>query len=205
MKRFGKLGLVAVVAFLFVTMGLGTARANLVTNGDFGTGDFTGWTPTYASSGSVLHVITSTYTGSGPAITPPPGFTYEAGFGANQGLDDTISQSLMTTPGQEYTFTFLLAHNWTDLAGQADHFEVYWGGQSLLNLSGTTSAFPWTEYSFDVVASGSSTTITFAGSETPAWYALDGVSVNPVPIPPSVLLFAPGLFGLTAIRRRFKK
>jgi hypothetical protein len=205
MKVLGRVVFTVVVAVLFVAMQMGTSSANLVTNGDFGTGDFTGWTVAQVSDPAYFGVFTATSGGSGPAITPPPGFTYEAGFGGILGLDDTISQSLSTIPGQKYTVTFLLAHNWSDDASQPNHFQVDWNGQSLLNLSGTTSSFPWTEYSFNVVASGSSTTISFAGYETPAWYALDGVSVASVPDPQSVLLLIPGLFGLTVIRRRFKK
>jgi hypothetical protein len=34
---------------------------------------------------------------------------------------------------------------------------------------------------------------------------LTGIQVTPVPLPPSLLLLAPGLVGLSAIRRRFKK
>ena len=36
-------------------------------------------------------------------------------------------------------------------------------------------------------------------------FAINRVNVNPVPIPGAILFFGPGLVGLAAVRRRFKK
>jgi len=48
--------------------------------------------------------------------------------------------------------------------------------------------------------------LTFTIDHTGGYNAgLFAVAANPVPIPGAILLFAPGLVGLTAIRRRFKK
>lgn len=40
---------------------------------------------------------------------------------------------------------------------------------------------------------------------TPGTLYFDNVSLSSVPVPPAILLFGPGLVGLAAVRRRFKK
>jgi hypothetical protein len=72
------------------------ASANLITNGDFETGDFTGWTVTHADNGSNIFV----------ANGPGPDTTFGAFFGATVALFDVISQQLTTIPGHFYTLTF---------------------------------------------------------------------------------------------------
>ena len=74
----------------------GTASANLVVNGDFETGDFTGWTTTPAATGSNFGVTT----------LPPAHDTLGAFFGATAADVDSISQTFATTPGAFYIVTF---------------------------------------------------------------------------------------------------
>ena len=69
---------------MFATVNcVANAGTNLVTNGDFTSAGF-GWSFTAAASGSILSYL------AGPPTC--------AGFGANQGLDDTISRTLSTVP-----------------------------------------------------------------------------------------------------------
>jgi hypothetical protein len=73
-------------------LGLGmtqSAKANLITNGDFETGDFTGWTVTHAVNGSDIFV-TLGFVG--------PDTTFGAFFGATQHQFDTISQTFAKRP-----------------------------------------------------------------------------------------------------------
>src|SRR5262252_9352602 len=70
--------------------------ANLVTNGDFETGDFTGWSVTHAATGSDIFVD----------IGPGPDPTFGAFFGATGSDFDSISQTFATTPGASYTLSF---------------------------------------------------------------------------------------------------
>jgi hypothetical protein len=72
------------------------AKANLITNGDFETGDFTGWTVTHAPSGSGIFVDHG----------PGPDTTFGAVFAATGTGLDAISQTFATTPGASYTLTF---------------------------------------------------------------------------------------------------
>ena len=140
-----------------------TFAANLVPNGGFETGNFTGWTVVPATSGSYIYVS-------------PPGHTgnYSALFGASGAYDDTISQSLSTIAGQSYSVDFWLYHT---LADSENDFTASWNGTALLSLTGA-SAFGWTQYSYSVTAAAASSTIQFAGRENPAYFYLDDVSVT---------------------------
>ena len=80
-------------------LGLGitqSARANLITNGDFETHDFTGWTLTPAQIGSFFGVLQ----------VPPAHDTFGAFFGATDVDFDSISQTFVTTPGAFYDLSF---------------------------------------------------------------------------------------------------
>ncbi len=70
--------------------------ANLITNGGFETGDFTGW----AHVGGNVDG-TNPYSGNFAAIFFPPG--------------GDLQQSVATTPGASYTLNFFLAHTGTPL------------------------------------------------------------------------------------------
>src|SRR5207249_4680252 len=70
--------------------------ADLIVNGDFETGDLTGWTFTPAASGTFLGVVT----------LPPPDSTFGARFGATSTFFDSLSQTFATTPGELYDVSF---------------------------------------------------------------------------------------------------
>ncbi len=174
-----------------------SAWANLVVNGDFATGNTTGWTFTAAASGSDFFVGAIPI---GGAVTG--GYDSDpsaANFGAMGALDDTLSQVISTVAGQAYTFTFFLAH---DSTNTANDFSAYWNGTAVLSLL-NTATFDWTEYSYTETATGATTDITFAGREVFAWYDLDAVSVDPttVPLPGTVVLLGSGLLLLLGWRR----
>jgi hypothetical protein len=171
-----------------------TAGADLVTNGAFEDGNFTGWTVSQASSGSDLCIVQLPHSGK-----------YAAAFGATGGLDDTITQTLATTCGQPYIFSFWLSHWYTD---NQNDFYAKWNGNTVLSFTygNINNSFPYTEYSYIVTATGASTTISFSGQENPSLYVLDDVSVTPdpvgVPLPGAILFLGSGLVGLAGWRFR---
>jgi PEP-CTERM motif len=176
------------------------AQANLVVNGNFDLDSPPSqtapvdWTLTPAISGSDFFV------GPGPsygAFSAPN----SANFGGTGSTDDVLSQTLATVAGGTYTLSFELAHDATDTA---NNFSAIWNGISVLSLV-NTSTFGYTSYSYTVAATGTSTVLSFAGRENPAWYDLDNVSVVPTttPEPGSLIwLLAVGFGGLYAFRRR---
>lgn len=173
---------IAISSFLLAP----AAFANLVQNGNFdadnpnpGTAPLD-WTLTNAPSGSDFFV------GPGPnygALSAPN----SANFGATGAYDDTLFQTLTTAPGATYNLTFYLAHDSSD---SENDFSAIWNGTTVLSLV-NSSDFNYTEYTYNVTATGTSTVLAFSGREVPAWYGLDNVSVAATP--------EPGFFGVSGI------
>ena len=93
----------AMMFFVVVALGISsTASAgNLVTNGSFETGDFTGWTQFGDTSFTGV-------TGSFLGFSPTDG-SYQAYFGPTQGIGG-IEQTFSTVPGTNYNISFDLGN-----------------------------------------------------------------------------------------------
>jgi len=166
-----------------------TAAANLVDNGGFETGDFTGWVVFEATEGSKIFVENW----GAPWYGSHSG-SYGAAFGALITSDDTIRQDIGTTAGQKYTFSFWLKH-YVDSVD--NDFHASWSGTQLLNMD-PAGYFDWTMYTFTVTALGSTSTIEFSGREPMSYFALDDVNVSQVPLPGTLMLLGSGFLGLGA-------
>jgi len=173
---------------------------NLVVNGGFETGDFTGWT----LSGNVA-----------PTIYGPQVFIVNsaqsgqdaAGLGS-VGSDGTLSQSIQTTAGQHYTLDFYYTLDFW-LANGADgqnDFTAKWNGQTLVALV-NAAAQGYTEYTFGVVGTAGTSNLEFDFHQNPSYWSLDSVSVTaagsqppppppPVPVPPVISAFSPNTRGV---------
>src|SRR4029453_15115389 len=169
------------------------AKANLITNGGFETGDFTGWDPTGGSRppGQGAIFVLSPHSGNFqalPSASPPPHSV-------------SLAQTLATTPGATYTVDF-----WVATIGAASTMSVEWGGTTVFShLFPSDSSY--TEVTFNVTASTASTDLAFIFGGTQNLWFFDDVSVNPagvgVPDAGSTLpLLGFALLGLAALRRK---
>jgi hypothetical protein len=187
----------ATLALLLGSLSAGTSHAELVSNGDFETGDFSGWT----QSGDVDPL----YTNVDPFFASTlGGGNYGAVLGPYNGAVGGLSQTLATVQGQEYQVQFDLANFDPN---HVNHFEASFSGEPL--VGGATpslpitngNAFDWTLYTFDVTAQSASSQLAFTFSSKDAYFGLDNVSVVAVPIPAAVWLFGSALVGLGLNRR----
>lgn len=194
LRKHAFYGILALVTLL----GLGitqSAKANLILNPGFETGDFTDWT---AANGSVV----GTYNG----FVAPHSGNYQAAFGQGAG---GLSQNVTTTPGASYVVDFWVAGIGLGVppGGLMGTLLVSWGGANVLSLV-AGSGFAYTHYTFDVNASSATTGLSFV--LTPNFqssFLLDDISVNPASVPDAgstlpLLSFA--LLGVAVLRRKLR-
>ena len=183
---------------LAVSLGLlwSAASANLVINGGFETGNFTGWNQT--GDTSYLGVDGSS----------PKSGSFAAYFGPPQQVGG-IQQTLSTIAGASYQLEFWLKSEPYVTGTTPNSFEVSWDGGSVTSLA-DASDFDYTQFSYTVVASGITTALQFSFMNLPSFWDLDDVSVNLADnndVPEPGILALVGLAGAAAMsvrrRRRF--
>jgi hypothetical protein len=138
---------------------------------------------------------------------------YEAQFSGTGADTGSVSQSILTTIGQQYLVDFwATSDGYSASPGFGNELDASFGagGLNLTNadlgaLNGTARA-AYTEHSFDFTATASSTALSFSGSDGYGNMWLDDVSVTAVPPgtpePGSIVLFGTGIVGLICVARR---
>jgi hypothetical protein len=170
----------------------GGQAANLINNGSFENGDFTGWTQG-GNTGSTV-VASSGFDG----ITAEDG-NYFAALGPI-GSDGTLSQTFTDTPGATYESIFYLASD----GDTPNDFGVTGPGGLFIATMDDIPASPFVEYYGYFTGSGSDT-ITFNFRNDPGYLWLDNVSViSVVPEPATwgLMLAGMGIAGASLRRRR---
>jgi len=185
------IGIASVAALALVFVAAGPARANLVLNGSFQTGDFTDWT---LSGDTVGDYVTRGQINGTPQ---------QAALTTNINDTGSLSQTIATTPGAQYSFGFILAGD----GATPNSFSASFGGSTVLSLTNVGPTVPTgTSYSFTVTAASASSSVSFTDDDPPGFLYLSGVSVTPlavtVPEPASAALFSVGILGAMAVRRR---
>jgi hypothetical protein len=168
------------------------AHADLVVNGGFETGDFTGWVG--LGNFSDVSVICP-----GPPFVPlAPEGNCEGQFGP-VGSDGTLAQGLNTVAGQTYEISFDF---FSDGQTPSD-FSVTFGSDLLFSITDPPANGYQTFAFFDTAASPN-TTLAFNFRDDPGFLYLDAVAVG-APEPATIALLGIGLGGVFVARRRRAK
>jgi hypothetical protein len=153
--------------------------------------------------------------GSGCAAPLTSNVAHDGSYSAMLGFAcsnlDIISQTITTVPGTNYTFSFwfnlIIDPSQDQEVVYAPEFRASWDGNVLIDSFVTGG---WEFHPYAVTATGSSTTIAFAGENLLAFTQVDTVAVesaggSSVPEPFTASLMFSGLLAVASFRSRFSR
>jgi hypothetical protein len=168
----------------------GPSRAeNLVANGSFETGDFTGWTLSGNTGFTGVECPGAPFAGPGDGNCDA--------FLGPVGSNGTLSQILTTLPGQLYFISF----DFQPDGGTTSFFSAVWDAQPALFSVTNPPASAYQVLQYTAFATAPTTSLTFSFRDDPGFLKLDSVFVD-VPEPGSMALLGIGIAGLWWRRRK---
>lgn len=166
------------------------AGPNLIVNGGFETGDFTGWTPNAVSF--PMYPVTSPVEEGNYAVQIA-GYSIE-NFPALGG-PATLTQVVTDAPSQSYELSFWI---YQQNMGPITFFDVTWDGSTVVSMSYPASDsgdIPYVNFTVNVLGTGSDT-LQFISANDPGYTYLDNVSLTAVPEPSTWAMMILGFAGL---------
>ena len=185
-----KLAIAAVLAVTAFSANAGVVE--LVSNGNFETGTFAGWTK--SGNTSLSDIISNT-------VTSNHTFVWRSGA---TGSPAFISQNLQTVAGGHYTLSFDVFNSATSATPSAVSFEADFNGHSVYGFTNQTRN--WTHVVLNnLSATGVATELKFGARNDPSFIRLDNISVTAaVPEPETYALMMAGLGLLAFVAKRRK-
>ena len=149
---------------LAAALSVPASAAELVTNGGFESIQFTGWSHTF-----------NNLTGAN-SISEVHSGTHAALFGSSEDWPDTLSQTLTTVAGQNYTLSFWIGSELVLPTAPVN---------ALFQAALDGAVFAWTDssdftyslFTGNFVAASNATVLSFSGFNDTGYYLLDDVSV----------------------------
>ena len=169
--------------------------ANIVTNGDFSTGDLTGWTSNLSISFPWFSTGSSAQTGC----------ISDSCIRGTVSQQNHLEQTLATVAGDSYTLSFDFKSQ-----GTPSELEALFGGIAASDLvDANLSSFTTFTYS-GLVATSSATLLEFLGRNDPSELQITNVSVvdngptgnSPIPEPGTLVMVGSGLLSLAGLAKR---
>jgi PEP-CTERM motif len=188
------------------------AGNNLIANCGFESGTFDGWTVSGTDVPRAENLFYGVETAdpfpSATGGTTPSSGDFQAFFLDQAAHPITLSQTFGTKVGTTYTVSFALAQY--DVNDPFDtsfinSLVASFGGSTLLSLTNSAD-LDYATYTYDVLATSSTSTFEIVTSDTTGEFLLDSVSVAaPVPEPAAPLMVVAGLGLLASIARRRRR